>query len=300
MTFPTGRRAQSLEELRAIRARFDPSESRRAGLRYTPAPSDVFIATYPKCGTTWLQQMMHTLRTGGDSDFGEITEVVPWLEMAALMGLSPDHPQRAEPKVFKTHLRYEDMPKGGRYVHMVRDPADVAVSLYHFHEGWFFEPNSIQLDEFVEQYFLPGARAGTYWDFVASWWPLRDDPNVLTLAYEEALAAPRAAIERVAAFMGIDADAHLLDLTLTRSGIGYMREHGKQFDDHVIRDLINAGCSLPADSGSTKVRAGRSGEGSDRLGAAVRDALDAAWRNTLGQRFKLASYAELRQQIGAP
>ena len=66
----------------------------------------------------------------------------------------------------------------------------------------------------MEQYFLPGARAGTYWDFVASWWPLRDDPNVLTLAYEEALAAPRAAIERVAAFMGIDADAHLLDVTL--------------------------------------------------------------------------------------
>ena len=36
---------------------------------------DVFVCTYPKCGTTWMTQICHQLRTGGDEAFGEITEV---------------------------------------------------------------------------------------------------------------------------------------------------------------------------------------------------------------------------------
>ncbi len=29
-------------------------------------PDDVFICTYPKCGTTWMQQICHLLVNGGD------------------------------------------------------------------------------------------------------------------------------------------------------------------------------------------------------------------------------------------
>ena len=45
-------------------------------------PSDVFVVTYPKCGTTWVTQILHALRTAGSMDFGEITEVVPWVILA--------------------------------------------------------------------------------------------------------------------------------------------------------------------------------------------------------------------------
>ncbi len=69
------RRANTLDEMRAIR-RFDSAESMRRGLAYQARPTDVFIATYPKCGATWLQQMLHCLR-GGDMNFVEITAVVP-------------------------------------------------------------------------------------------------------------------------------------------------------------------------------------------------------------------------------
>ena len=44
-------------------------------------PSDVLITTPPKAGTTWMQQILHQLRTGGDTTFASIDDVVPWLEI---------------------------------------------------------------------------------------------------------------------------------------------------------------------------------------------------------------------------
>ena len=57
---------------------------------FAPRASDVFVVTYPKCGTTWMTQICHQLRTGGDEAFGEITEVVPWDVLALDCGQDLD------------------------------------------------------------------------------------------------------------------------------------------------------------------------------------------------------------------
>ena len=46
-------------------------------------PSDVFITTYPKNGTTWMQQIVHLIRNRGDTthDPRTISKAVPWFEM---------------------------------------------------------------------------------------------------------------------------------------------------------------------------------------------------------------------------
>ena len=97
-------------------------EGYAAGLTFTPRPTDVVIAPFAKCGTTWLQQMVHSLRTGGDVDFDDISRVVPWIETAYDLGLDLDAPQRAEPRAYKSHLAWDVVPKGARYVVAVRDP----------------------------------------------------------------------------------------------------------------------------------------------------------------------------------
>ncbi|MEO1935709.1 MAG: sulfotransferase domain-containing protein [Myxococcales bacterium] len=51
----------------------------RSDLAGKERPSDIFLATYPKCGTTLIQQIVHGLRTVGDMDFRDISGVVPWL-----------------------------------------------------------------------------------------------------------------------------------------------------------------------------------------------------------------------------
>ena len=44
-----------------------------------------------------LQQMVHTLRTGGDVEHEDISAVVPWLETSTDVGIDIDAEQRAQP-----------------------------------------------------------------------------------------------------------------------------------------------------------------------------------------------------------
>jgi hypothetical protein len=42
--------------------------------------TDVFLSTFPKCGTTWVQNILYQLREGGDPNLDCIYNHVPWLE----------------------------------------------------------------------------------------------------------------------------------------------------------------------------------------------------------------------------
>src|SRR5579872_4992478 len=123
------RRARSLAEMKRLQGGFVKPDEIGASIKaYRPRPTDVVISPFGKCGTTWLQQTFHTLRTRGDMDFDDISRVVPWIETAGPLGLDIEAPQRAEPRGFKSHMSYGPIPKGARYVVCVRDPKDAFVS----------------------------------------------------------------------------------------------------------------------------------------------------------------------------
>ena len=42
--------------------------------------TDVFLSTFPKCGTTLVQNLLYQLREGGDPNLDCIYNHVPWLE----------------------------------------------------------------------------------------------------------------------------------------------------------------------------------------------------------------------------
>lgn len=295
---PVLRRARSVAELRSYGGGVGSLASRAAGLAFRPGPTDVLIATFPKCGTTWLQQIVHGLRTRGSMDFDEITLVVPWLELAGDLGLDPDAPQAAEPRAFKSHLSWEEIPKGGRYLSMVRDPGDVLVSLYHFHEGWRFEPGAITLGDYARQFFLAPERGRRYWRHTASWWRQRGRGDVLLLSYEAVCADLPGAVRRIARFIGRPLDRGLLDVVVRQSSIGFMKAHGSRFDDHVVRSVCNAANGLPPGGSSSKVRNGRVGDHVDALPPDVRRALDRIWREEMEGRFGLASYRDMLAALG--
>ena len=152
-------RATTLAELEALNARTTPPAEMLEALAFEPRPSDVIISPFAKCGTTWLQQIFHTLRTGGDEDFDDISRVVPWLEPAVSLGMDLNAEQVASPRGFKSHLTWAVVPKGCRYIVSLRDPGDALVSLYHFMVGWYIEPGTVTLEEFALERFLPAAES---------------------------------------------------------------------------------------------------------------------------------------------
>ena len=180
LTDKTPRRARSMAEMAQIQGRMLKLEDVGAGIGYyRPRPSDVVISPFGKCGTTWLQQSFHTLRTGGDMDFDDISRVVPWIETARVLGLDLEAKQRADPRGFKSHLPFDLIPKGARYVVSLRDPKDALVSLFRFVEGWFIEPGAVSIDVFAQDWLSRVGAGPDYWSHLLSWWDQRDNPAVL-------------------------------------------------------------------------------------------------------------------------
>ncbi len=281
-------RARSLEEMKAQPPLFT-KEGHEAGLAIALRPTDVVISPFGKSGTTWTQQIVHTLRTRGDMDFDDISRVVPWIEVSTDLGIDLNAEQRANPRAFKSHLAWDEIPKGGRYIVVVRDPGDAAVSAFKFAEGWFLEPGAIAIDEYVTQGFL---KRREYYRHLSSWWAHRHDDNVLLLAYEHMLENSEKAIEHIAEFIGIELDAELKAITLAHTSMAFMLEHKDRFDDALIRRRSEEVLGLPSGSDSAKVRLGQAGT-RVALAPATLSLLAQAWQEEIANALGLADYQAL-------
>jgi len=292
------RRARSMAEFAAIQGRMFTPQELGAGLTgWKPRATDVVIAPFGKCGTTWLQQTFHTLRTRGDMDFDDISRVVPWIETAAVCGLDIEAPQRAEPRGFKSHLPYFMLPKGAKSVVSFRDPKDAMVSMYRFMEGWFIEPGAVSIADFVRPRIEKPDDRMSYWSHLLSWWEQRDNPDVLLLSYEYMTDRPEDTIRRLAAFAGIPLDDALLALTLERSSLSFMLEHKDRFDDFLMRGVSERRCGLPPGSDSAKVRKGGVGGHVKELPPELAAELDRIWAEVAAPKTGFADYAALETAL---
>ncbi len=289
-------RPGSLEAMRDALHALVTREGAAKAAAFEPAPDDLILSPFSKCGTTWLQQIVHTLRTRGDMDFDDISRVVPWIEMSPDLGLDLEAPQRGTPRAFKSHLGYDRIPKGARYIVSFRDPRDALVSQFRFLEGWWFEPGAIDLESFARGRFL-AERA--YWHHLRSWWEQRARRDVLLLCFEDLVDDLETAVERIAAFAGIALDAELRALTLEHASFAFMKRHGDRFDDRLMRERSERVCGLPRGSDSTKVRTGTVGSHRREASASLLRDLDAVWAEEIEATTGLRDYAALRSAVGA-
>jgi hypothetical protein len=290
------RRARTAAEFGPMIGRVFPDADREQALAsYRPRPTDVIISPFGKCGTTWLQQTFHCLRTRGDMDFDDISRVAPWIETSVTLGLDINAEQRGDPRGFKSHLAYDDLPKGARYVVSLRDPKDALVSMYRFMEGWFMEPGAVPIEHFA----FGWAASGRYWRHLKSWWAQRDNPNVLLFSYEHMCEDPARHVVRLAEFAGIPLDDKLLQLTLEHTSLPFMLKHKDRFDDLMMRQKSEELCNLPPGSDSAKVRQGGAGGHRALLSPEVVAMLDDMWAKEAAEATDFASYAELEARLRA-
>lgn len=286
---------------------FDTEEGRLKAIRMRPRPDDVFVVTPPKCGTTWVQQIVHQLRSRGSMDFVEISDVVPWIELAQDCKQDIDADHAFAPRAFKTHLWYNHCPKGNGSKHIVvyRNPLDVCVSFYKFFEGWFFPPGDVSLEEFVRFFFLRRGEPkseqqnASYFFHLLSWWPHRHDESVLFLFFEDLKEDLPGCVDRIAKFIGVENyDEQLQKLVVSHSTFAFMAANEDKFDEKLTKMHRNGPCGLPADAGSKngKVREGQSGAARASMSPELAAEVEAKWEHLLAPPTGLHSYHQLRAQ----
>lgn len=180
-----------------------PPGGLESGLGYIPADDDIFVASYPKSGTTWLQYIVYLLirrRSLGPDE--SLTERFPHLEevgAGALAGLP-------RPRLIKTHLAFDRTPFSprARYLVIARNPFDCAVSFYHHTRGFprHYDFAAGRFDEFFECFLAGEVDFGDYFEHLISWHAEAGRANVHFLTYETLKADTAATIRGVAAFLG--------------------------------------------------------------------------------------------------
>eukprot|EP01095_Lingulamoeba_sp_RSL-Kostka_P013729 TRINITY_DN575_c0_g1_i1.p1 TRINITY_DN575_c0_g1~~TRINITY_DN575_c0_g1_i1.p1 ORF type:complete len:571 (-),score=218.79 TRINITY_DN575_c0_g1_i1:67-1779(-) len=183
---------------------------------------DIYICTNVKSGTTFTQKIVLTLK-GID---GPLHKTSLWFENGIV---TEEEITNTNCRVFKSHFWAENHVdprkyKNCKFIHVIRNPADMAVSLYH-HASGFLPYNYVATwDEFFELFISGQVDFGDYWTHALSWYNVRNDSNVLYLKYEEMVADPKQTIIQIADFLNIEYDDELIAQTIEKSSFENMKK----------------------------------------------------------------------------
>eukprot|EP00529_Nitzschia_sp_RCC80_P029127 CAMPEP_0113472338 /NCGR_PEP_ID=MMETSP0014_2-20120614/17462_1 /TAXON_ID=2857 /ORGANISM="Nitzschia sp." /LENGTH=332 /DNA_ID=CAMNT_0000365041 /DNA_START=135 /DNA_END=1130 /DNA_ORIENTATION=- /assembly_acc=CAM_ASM_000159 len=290
---------------------FETEVGRLDGLSYTPCNKDeVVITTTPKAGTTWMQQICHQLRSavpdGGDMDFDEISRVVPWIELAYDQQQDLNADQYGEvdkkPRIFKSHCWQNHCPKFGKTIVVIRQPTDVVVSFYKFFEDWFFEPGSISMDDFADEFWLargvPPSKMqnASYFVHLVSWYKrllqqtqndTYDEGHVMFVCFEDLKDDLERQVRRVARFISTDKfdfdQPDIIKIAVEKSSYEFMKEHSYHFDEKLSKLSRNEACGLPKDAGMKKgkIATGTSKHGSLVLSENIKNKIERKWKEVV-------------------
>ena len=205
--------------------------------KYEPRPGDVVIATAPKVGTTWTQQIVNLLifQSAEPRTLGMLS---PWLDSRAIfpldmmLGIIDGQDHR---RFIKSHLPLTALPiyDEVRYIHVARDGRDAAMSFLNhcnsYTDGALGRLDAVGLAdptigkpfprapktsrEFFHYWLTnsdqPTGMAGLFFDIERSFWTERARPNVLLVHYNDLKADLSAEMARIAAFLDIETPADL-------------------------------------------------------------------------------------------
>ena len=199
-------------------------------IKFVARPDDVFISSYPRSGTTWLQQILVVLTNDRDHEDAHISEYAPWYERQLALGAqtAEDFANMRSPRIFKSHLPFAWLPKGARYVYALRDGRDVAVSYYHLycsHLGFQGDFNS-----FYERFVRGDLQYGSWFKHVAGWRRLEGRPDVRFIEYERMQQDLPTVMNDLADFCGLRLSRERILQLSEFCSFSYMKRHQDRFD----------------------------------------------------------------------
>ncbi len=241
---------------------------------------DIVVSVPPKSGTTWTMNIVHQLRAGGDPDLDDVYREVPWLELVPAPSVTPEeilstfdampsHRRRA----FKTHSGPGPLPyqapgsgKSVQYVVVVRNPDEVLASMYPFiraHTAEWFSLWGMDKEEIVPPdmgaYFEAFGKAmmpGALFGFMAAWWPLRHESNVLLMHFSDMKRDHERSVRKIAEFLGFAPRPAQWKGVLEYTSFPWMKRHEHKFEIQKI-------APVPILDTGAMVRKGRIGAASE-------------------------------------
>lgn len=220
--------------------------------------SDVYIVTYPKSGTTWMQVIVHNIIGSGNMNFDHIYDVSPWLTNMIFNGESPKSVNELpSPRYFKSHDKYEKFQKGfiNKIIYVYRDGKDVAVSFYH-HNKNFVNPDLVFDDNF-ENHFSNLDKPLNWFKYNREWMENKNRLNIHYVSYEELKNNFDDTVRKIARFLNVQLNDETLQRVKTYASFEYMKAHESKFGEKAPerKELVY----------DQFIRSGKSGTGADMM-----------------------------------
>ena len=256
----------------------------KSKLEFVSRPSDIFIASYPRSGQTWMQFILYLMTSDQSLDFRHISEVSPWWERSFAHGIKggKDFDSLPSPRIFKSHLPKFWLPQNVRFICIERDGYDVLRSYYHLYKSHLNFQG--EFDEFFELFLQGKLQYRSWFKFTHAWRKYKNDPNVLYLHYEELIRDFPSVISKLERFLSIQLTTKHKDNLTAMSSFQFMKTIEEKFDP--IYEFATSKKSL---SGQF-IRKGRSGDGKLHLTAKQRFQFEA-------QRAKSRPVSQLEFRI---
>ena len=184
-----------------------------AGLR----SGDVFLASFPRSGNTWVRFFLCNLISlcewdGREVDFSLLNQTMPELGVDNLLARWP-HP--TIPRVVKTHQRYRFVFGRRASIGIIRDPRDVMVSYYHFTH----DRKRIYSGSFAQFIRHPRYGLPSWFAHYASW---RSRWSVV-VRFEDMLEDPLRELRRILEVLDVQPPDEVVEEAVSRASLGTLR-----------------------------------------------------------------------------
>jgi hypothetical protein len=179
--------------------------------------SDIFVASYPRAGSTWLRFLLYELLTGQPTSFAAVNQAIPGI------GRHFTAPRLIhETRLIQTHEPYRSAY--GRALYLVRDMRDVVISEYHFQQLWQLYDGSFP--DFIGD-FLAGRvnRYGTWESHTNSWLDAQEaaPSRILLIRFDDLRYETRATLTRILTYLGAPASDEVIAQAIDNNTTHKMR-----------------------------------------------------------------------------
>ncbi|XP_045139903.1 sulfotransferase 1C2 [Echinops telfairi] len=203
--------------------------------KFEAKPDDLLICTFPKSGTTWIQEIVDMIAQNGDLE--KCQQVILQQRHPFLEWTGPPKPSGVEranampsPRILKTHLPAHLLPpsfweNNCKFIYLARNAKDCMVSYYHFYRMNQTLPDPGTWEEYFENFISGKVGWGSWFDHVRGWWTSKDSYRTLFLFYEDIKRNPKQEIRKVMQFMGKNLDETILDKIVQETSFEKMKEN---------------------------------------------------------------------------